>query len=138
MPLWKIYHPKGAFSPLDKKELSGRITRLYPVLPKFYVGIVFQEVDKDSFFVGGEPADRFVRIWVDHIARTFANDEIKARWIGMVEEALAPFVRDRGLDWEYHIDETPFDLWSIQGLRPPPPNSEHEKRWIAENKPSPY
>jgi hypothetical protein len=35
-------------------------------------------------------------------------------------EAIAPFVKDRGFDWEFHIDETPFDLWSVQGYRPPP------------------
>jgi hypothetical protein len=39
-------------------------------MPKFYVGVVFQEVGEDSFFIGGEPHPRFVRIWVDHIART--------------------------------------------------------------------
>lgn len=138
MPLWKIYHPTSAFSAADKQALAERITALYSRLPKFYVGVIFQEVQADCFYVGGEPADKFVRIWVDHIARTLPTPELKAWWIGACDEALAPYIRDRGLDWEFHIDETPFDLWSIQGLRPPPPNSEAEKRWIAENKASPY
>lgn len=138
MPLWKIYHPVGAFSPEDKQQLSQRITALYSRLPKFYVGVVFQEVAADSFFVGGEPATNFVRIWVDHIARTLPTAEARTWWIGEVDKALAPFIRDRGHDWEFHIDETSFELWSIQGLRPPPPNSEAEKRWIEENRATPY
>lgn len=140
MPFWKIYHPVGAFSAEDKQELSKRITGLYRGLPRFYVIVVFQEVSPDSFFMGGEPAHNFVRIWVDHIARSFPKDakEMKAKWLGRAEKALAPYVAERGRDWEIHIDETPFDLWQVQGLAPPPPNSEHERRWTEENRPSPY
>ena len=137
MPLWKIYHPVGAFTPADKQQLSERITALYSRLPKFYVGVVFQEVAEDSFFIGGQPAGNFVRIWVDHIARTLPTPEARTWWIGQCDEALAPFIRDRGLDWEFHIDETSFELWSIQGVRPPTAGSEDEKRWIAENRPTP-
>jgi phenylpyruvate tautomerase PptA (4-oxalocrotonate tautomerase family) len=138
MPLWKIYHPVGAFTVEDKEKLAERITNLYARLPKFYVGVIFQEVPLHSFFIGGKPVDNFVRIWVDHIARTLPSAEAKEHWIKISDEAIAPFIKDRGYDWEFHIDETPFDLWSIQGLRPPPANSEHEKRWVAENKPTPY
>ena len=82
MPLWKIYHPVGAFSLEDKKGLSEAITALYARgLPKFYVGVVFQEVAADSFFIGGEGVDNFVRIWIDHIARTMPTPEIRARFI---------------------------------------------------------
>lgn len=77
MPLWKIYHPPGAFSVEEKQGLSQAITALYARLPKFYVGVVFQEVAPDSFFVGGEPATNFVRIWVDHIARTLPSAEAR-------------------------------------------------------------
>jgi phenylpyruvate tautomerase PptA (4-oxalocrotonate tautomerase family) len=138
MPLWKIYHPVDAFTAEDKQALSERITGLYRILPRFYVGVVFQEVARESFYVGGKPVDNFVRIWIDHIARTLPNDEAKRRWLAMCDDALAPFVKERGYDWEYHIDETPFDLWSIQGLRPPPPNSPAEKQWVADNRPGPY
>jgi len=137
MPLWKIYHPVGAYSAADKKTMAERITRLYGRLPRFYVGIVFQEIAADSFFVGGEPTDRFVRIWVDHIARSLPV-EARGWWIDQCNEAIAPLTRDRGYDWEFHIDETPFDIWSIQGMRPPPANSDAERKWIAENKPTPY
>ncbi len=123
MPLWKIYHPVGCFTADDKHQLSQRITALYKRLPRFYVGVVFQEVPKESFYVGGEPRNNFVRIWVDHIARTLPSAEARKWWIGQCDAALAPLVRDRGLDWEFHIDETSFELWSIQGIRPPPADS---------------
>jgi|GEM_PF-4155089 Putative oxalocrotonate tautomerase enzyme len=35
------------------------------------------------------------------------------------------------------VDETPFDLWTIQGIRPPRAETEDEKRWIVENRASP-
>jgi phenylpyruvate tautomerase PptA (4-oxalocrotonate tautomerase family) len=138
MPLWKLYHPVNAYTLEDKQQLAERITALYKGLPKFYVGIVFQEIPTDSFFIGAKPVDNFVRIWVDHIARTLPTPEAKARFIKVSDEAIAPFVKDRGYDWEFHIDETPFDLWSIQGLRPPSANSDAEKKWVLENRPTPY
>jgi len=138
MPLWNIYHTPNAFSTEDKQVLAVRISDLYKNIPRFYVGIVFQEVAADSFYIGGKPAAKFVRISIDHIARSLPTPQAKAWWIGQCDAALAPFVRDRGYDWEFHIDETPFDIWSIQGLKPPLPDSEAEKRWKSENKPTPY
>src|SRR3990167_1827464 len=85
MPLWKIYHPVGAFTAAEKQQLSERITGLYSRLPKFYVGVVFQEVATDSFFIGGQPAAKFVRIWVDHIARTLPTPEARTWWIGQCD-----------------------------------------------------
>ena len=137
MPLWKIYHPPGAFSTEQKKAIAEKITGIYRVLPRFYVGVIYQEVPESSFYVGGEPAGDFVRIWVDHIARQFGSEEIKARFLGAVGRILEPYLAERKLRWEMHVDETPFDLWTIQGMRPPKPDSEDEKRWMAENKPSP-
>ncbi|WP_375286444.1 tautomerase family protein [Sphingomonas sp.] len=135
MPLWNVFHPAGAFSREDKELLAARITELYNPLPKFYVGVVFQEVAEDCFYVGGRgPVGNFVRIWVDHIARTMPTAEIRKRFIGMCNEVLTPFTTGRGLDWEFHIDETAFDLWSINGLAPPLPNSDEEKRWREANR----
>ena len=138
MPLWKIYHPEGAFSAEDKQAISEQITGVYRMLPKFYVGVVFQVVAADSFYVGGQPAPDFVRIWVDHIARTFEDEAMKDRFLAAIARIFKPFVDDRGLRWEMHVDETPFSLWTIQGLRPPLPNSEAEQRWHAEDRPSRY
>lgn len=138
MPLWKIYHPEDAFTAEQKRALSQTITELYaPRLPRFYVGVVFQAVPADDFYLGGEPATNFVRIWVDHIARTLPNAEARTRWMNHVIAALTPHIGDRGFDWEFHIDETSFELWSINGMRPPAPDTEDEKRWKAENRPSP-
>lgn len=137
MPLWKIYHPAGAFTPEDRKGMAEALTGLYGrVMPKFYVGVVFQEIPADSLFIGGEPSDRFVRIWVDHIARTFRSEETRLGFFKAVNKLLAPWIADRGFSWEMHVDETPFDLWTIQGYFPPREGTEDEKRWMAENRPS--
>jgi phenylpyruvate tautomerase PptA (4-oxalocrotonate tautomerase family) len=58
MPLWHLYCPEGRYSPQDMRGLADRITDLYAEygLPRFLVGVVFQEVPKDSNLIGGEPA----------------------------------------------------------------------------------
>ena len=76
MPLWHIYCPEGTYSAEDKRALADRITDLYAEygLPRFLVSVVFQEVPKDSYLIGGEPADDYVRIWIDQIARRIPDD----------------------------------------------------------------
>jgi phenylpyruvate tautomerase PptA (4-oxalocrotonate tautomerase family) len=138
MPLWTIHHPAGSYSDGDKQSIAQVITSLYPILPKFYVGVVFNETRDGSLYVGGVPVSNFVRISVDHIARQFDNDAIRQRWLAMCARSLSPYTLGRGFDWEIHIDETPFQLWLINGQRPPSPDSEHERFWIAENRPLPY
>ncbi|MEH6695560.1 MAG: tautomerase family protein [Hyphomonas sp.] len=138
MPLWKVYHPAGAYTRDEKRAFAQKMTSIYArVMPKFYVNVLFEEVPEDSFFIGGEPRNDFVRITMDHIARAFPSKEGSKRFIDAVNDLITPWVKDRGFDWEFHIDETPFDLWSIQGFYPPREGTEDEKRWIAENKPSP-
>src|SRR3546814_15185303 len=96
MPLWKIYHPFDAFTADDKKGIAQALTGIYGrVMPKFYVGVVFQEVTEDNFYIGGEPHPRFIRIWVDHIARTFQSDEMRVNFFTYVNKLLAPFIADR-------------------------------------------
>lgn len=137
MPLWNIYHPPGAYGAQDKQAIARALTGLYGrVMPRFYVGVIFQEIPADAFYVGGEPADRFVRISVDHIARTFQSDERRLAFFNYVNKLLAPWIAGRGFDWEMHVDETPFDLWTIQGHFPPREGTEDEKRWMAENRAS--
>jgi phenylpyruvate tautomerase PptA (4-oxalocrotonate tautomerase family) len=138
VPLWTLHHSPGALAEDDRRELAGAIADLYPILPRFYVGVVFNEAAAGSLYIGGERADRFVRISVEHIARTLPGPEARTRWMNRVHGVLVPFMAERDLGWELHIDETPMDLWSIQGLRPPPPDSAAERRWIRENRPSPY
>jgi phenylpyruvate tautomerase PptA (4-oxalocrotonate tautomerase family) len=31
MPLWKVYHPVGAYSAQDKKEFAEKVTAMYLV-----------------------------------------------------------------------------------------------------------
>ncbi len=138
MPLWTIYHPADAFSDVDKAELAEKITDIYgAVMPRFYVGIVFQAIEARNFYVGGKPAERFVRMVMEHIARSFPNIESSRRFIDRVNAILKPYLADKGYDWEFHIDETPIDYWSINGHYPPKPDTEDERRWRAENRPSP-
>ncbi len=137
MPLWKIYHPVGAYTPEDKRGIAQALTGLYGrVMPKFYVGVVFQEVAEDSIYIGGEPHPGFVRISVDHIARTFNSDEVRTGFFRRINKLLEPWIASRSFDWELHIDETPFDLWTIQGYFPPREGTEDEKRWMEENRAS--
>ena len=136
MPLWKVYHPVGAFTAEDKKARAKRVTEVYASIPipKFYVVFIFEEVAKDSCFVGGEPHNKFVRFKIDQIARTLPGPVIREWWTRTLDEVIAPFVKDR----EISIDETPVDLWSLQGELAPPFESVAEKRWVKENKASPY
>ncbi len=137
MPLWTVYHAPGTYTAEDRQAFAEAVVSLYPILPEFYVGTVFREVPADSFFIGGKPVAGFVRIAVDHIARQFSSDAMRRKWLDMVNDAQGSFLGERGLDWELHVDETPNELWLIQGMRPPPPNTAGEKLWMAEGRPVP-
>jgi Putative oxalocrotonate tautomerase enzyme len=140
MPLWKISHPAGAFSDQDKAKLSDEIASFYNrvPIPKFYCVTIFEEYTKDSLYVGGVVNNKFIRFTVDHIARTLPGPVYREWWVRTCDQIIAPYVKDKGFDWEISIDETPFDLWSLQGEIPPPFQSVGEARWIKENKASPY
>ena len=139
MPLWHIYCPENAYSTEDKCAFATRITDLYADvgLPRFYASVAFHEMPNNSFFVGGNATNDFVRIWIDQIARTTAPER-RAWWLERVNATLNPFTRERGYRWEIHIDQTPIDFWTIQGMKPPDPNSEAEKHWVKEDRPSAY
>ena len=141
MPYWEIFTPENAFTPKDKEQLSERITSLYvdyADLPKFYVVVLFKDMPANTMYVGGKAHDNFIRIRLDHIARQMDDPAVRKLCMEVIEEKLAPFVKDRGYDWEVHIDETAMDLWRVQGLVPPPPDSDIEKLWAKENRPVPY
>jgi phenylpyruvate tautomerase PptA (4-oxalocrotonate tautomerase family) len=140
MPLWKIHHPVGAYSAEDKKQFAEAITGVYErvPIPKFYVVVIFEEVDAENIYVGGDPHEMFVRIQIDQMARTLPGPVIREWWTHSIDAVIAPWVGDRGYDWEFTITEPPADLWSLQGEIPPPFESVAERRWIDENKASPY
>lgn len=79
-----------------------------------------------------------MRFKVDQIARTLPGPVLGEWRVRTLDQVIALFVKDRGYDREISIDETPADLWSLQGELPPPFESVAEKRWAKENKASPY
>jgi hypothetical protein len=54
---------------------------------------------------------------------TRPNDVIRDRFLAKVDNALKPHIAEQGWDWEYSVIETSRDLWKINGLVPPMPQS---------------
>ena len=79
MPLWRIYANSNTFTDEQKAGLSEAITELYTAggagLPAFYVVVAFVPVQDEAIFVGGKAKQNFVRITVEHIARTLPGPE---------------------------------------------------------------
>uniref|UniRef100_A0A914QW80 Tautomerase cis-CaaD-like domain-containing protein n=1 Tax=Panagrolaimus davidi TaxID=227884 RepID=A0A914QW80_9BILA len=143
MPLHRIYHTPGQFSKNDKKGLTEAITKIYTNpkganLPAFYVVVLFVPVDEENFFVGGKTTTNFVRISVQHIARSFDSHEQSKSFFEFYESALAPFIKERGFDWEVEIEQIDRNLWRENGLTPPLPRTDAEKEWVRLNKAVPY
>jgi len=105
MPLWKVYHPVGAYSAQDKKEFAEKVTEMYSriPIPKFYVVMIFEEVAAEQVYVGGVSHGKFVRFKLDHMARTLPGPILREWWVKAVDQLIAPYVRDRGYDWEVTI-----------------------------------
>lgn len=127
MPLWLVFHPEGTFvTPESKQALAADVTSLYTAggLPAFYVVVNFITLPHTSIFVGGKnppPEKPFIRFMVDHLAVHFKDDGVRTlRIINRLDELIKPHVGDKGYDWEFHIDETPRELWKINGFIPPP------------------
>ncbi|TMR88785.1 4-oxalocrotonate tautomerase [Nonomuraea basaltis] len=99
---------------------------------------LFHEVPRASFLVGGVPSDDTVRVVIEHIARHAEDSGLRERMSEALGRLLAAHTGDRGLHCEFHIDETPRDLWMIDGLCPPPTGSEAEQLWAQDNRPVPY
>ncbi|KAK3216290.1 hypothetical protein GRF29_8g2884852 [Pseudopithomyces chartarum] len=156
MPLWTIYHPRSTFTSEDEKSsLAQAITSLYTAvpLPAFYVNVLFVPLDPTNIYIGGvarpsphsaanEPGPNssvpFIRLTIQHIARTLPNETVRDRFLNRIDEVLKPHVEDKGYDWEYSIEETSRDLWKVQGLVPPMPGSEAELLWVKENRATPF
>ncbi|MEU3985803.1 tautomerase family protein [Streptomyces sp. NPDC026672] len=120
--------------------MAADITAYYSVvgLPEFYVMTLFHEIEKDSFYVGGKAEENAVRVVIEHIA-LHPRDPARRAWMcESFARLLAPHTTDRGLYCEFHIDETPRDLWRTDGLAPPPLGSEAHALWVRENRPVAY
>lgn len=129
MPLWLIYHPEGIFpTPASKQPLVDAITAFYTSagLPAFYVVVNFVPLSPGNIFVGGKipPASRpFVRFVVDHLAIHQPSKNRMTFMADRMAEMLRPHVE--GCDWEFHVDETPREMWRINGIVPPPSECLH-------------
>ena len=136
MPLWDFHVSSNVLSFEEQHRLSKAITRIYTRigLPAFYVQVRFTE-GQSSCFVGGNFTNQFVCIQIDHVARSFATNEQKERFLNKVDEVLNPVLKSKGVQWEYWIQEGPRDLWKIDGVTPPPTGSEMEKKWAKLNAP---
>jgi Putative oxalocrotonate tautomerase enzyme len=75
---------------------------------------------------------------IEHVAGRLERSEEQQHFLSIVNDVIPPFVRDKGFDWEFQIDETPIELWSVQGFVPPPAPSAALQRWARENRPTPY
>ncbi|WP_206489800.1 tautomerase family protein [Rhodococcus sp. KRD162] len=141
MPLWTIYSSPGTLGVEDKKDLAERITERYYQdvgLPRFYVVTIFTEVQPIDFYVGGEPIRSGVRVVIDHIARSADGEQGRRRTAKWVRSILQPTLGGRDFHWEFHVDETPEELWMIDGLVPPAGGSAGEQLWRSSNTPEPY
>ncbi len=95
MPLWKFYHPVDAFSPEDKQALSQRITALYkPLCPNSTLGSFSKRLRKTLFILAVCQPIISSEVWVDHIARSFQDDDdLKARWLNACNRGVGPIHR---------------------------------------------
>lgn len=139
MPLHRIYSNKGTFTAAEKHDIAKNIRKVYSVLPAFYVVVAFVDLDPDSFYVGNDAVNgKFVRIVTQHLARTNIGAKRTDYIVGLIQDAFKPYVQDRGLDWEIHIEEMEREGWRENGMIPPMPNTDAEKLWVKEDKPVEY
>ena len=82
-----------------RKTLAKRVTEVYASvpIPKFYVVVIFEEVGKDSCFVGGESHNKFVRFKIDQIARTIPGPILREWWIRTLDASHRSLRKGQGV-----------------------------------------
>ncbi|PJG82308.1 hypothetical protein CVP04_09920 [Caviibacterium pharyngocola] len=91
--MWKIYHPKNAFGEQDKREIANKITAVYAIfLPYFYVNVFFGPIDAEDCYIGGKPNGDFVRVTINHIAKSIKDPEEKKLFLNACNRILDPYV----------------------------------------------
>ncbi|WP_156759907.1 tautomerase family protein [Microbacterium karelineae] len=141
MPYFKISTPIGAYTDEDKQAIAKAITdacTLYVQIPAFFVNVYFDEIAPNNTYTGGESRDNFVRIMADTSARQMPTAEMRAGAMSVLVEAMRPFIQDRGYHSEINLDETPLDLWRVDGIVAPVDSPEIFDRWIKENRAVPW
>ncbi|KAJ3841255.1 putative oxalocrotonate tautomerase [Lentinula raphanica] len=131
MPFHRFYCSPNLFTKEDKQGIAKAITNFYHFLPPFLVIVNFIDVDKDGFYVGGEPNDRYVRINVTQSA----NPVPDRAWVEAWEKAIEPFTKAKGIDYELQMGNEDPSLWSVNGLSIPPFLGEDWMIWKKLNKP---
>lgn len=91
MPLHRLFVPPNFYSDADKEAIADAITKCYPMLPPFYVVVLFIDVEKKNYFVGGEHRVDFVRFCIEHIARQFTKYVLLLIWhyLGLIISILS-------------------------------------------------
>jgi len=109
MPLWQVFHPKGAYTAEDKQGLAERITGLFtsaPMARLLRCGGVHRNGRLTNYYVGAKPTKNFVRFKVDQMANTLPS-QLARRMV----DAPCPSMLSRPMseiavyDSEVQIDE---------------------------------
>ncbi|ESK83932.1 4-oxalocrotonate tautomerase [Moniliophthora roreri MCA 2997] len=138
MPFYRYFVPRGLYTLEEKQALAKALADVYSRLPPFYIAISFIEIEDGDFYVGGKSSNSFVRICVDHLAYHHEDEAAKRAFMDRCEKAIAPWTKDKGIDWEIHISLEDPVLWNVNGLRPPRLGSEALELWRKEGRPVPY
>ncbi|KAJ3715414.1 putative oxalocrotonate tautomerase enzyme-domain-containing protein [Lentinula raphanica] len=112
MPFHRFYCTANLYTKAEKQAIARSITDLYAKVPvpRFYVVINFIEVGEDDYYVSGEPAGRFVRIHVQHLARNLQTFEEKREFMERYEKVLEPFTKGKCIDWEVQVSNEDVSL----------------------------
>ncbi|KAJ3713254.1 putative oxalocrotonate tautomerase [Lentinula guzmanii] len=131
MPFHRFYCSPNLYTKEEKQAIAQAITKFYSRLPPFLVLVNFIDVDKDNFYVGGEPNDRYLRINVQHSA----NPVQTRAWVEAYEKALEPFTKGKGIGWELQMTNEDPLFWNANGMHVPPFLSEDYMKWKELNRP---
>lgn len=85
-------------------------------------------------YIGGGSHLNYTAINIYHIATQFKEESGRKRFLDKVDSILTPRLREKGMDWEYFVQETPIDLWGINSTIPPELGSELWKQWVQQNR----
>ncbi|KAJ3811304.1 putative oxalocrotonate tautomerase [Lentinula novae-zelandiae] len=118
MPFHRFYCSPNLYTREEKQAIAQTITKYYAKLPPFLVLVSFIDVDKDSFYVGGEPNDRYLRINVQHSADPVQGYVVSRPWIEGYEKALEPFTKGKGIGWELQMTNDDVSFLPVQQKNP--------------------
>ncbi|KAL8291725.1 hypothetical protein RQP46_001983 [Phenoliferia psychrophenolica] len=121
MPLHLLYCSPTLYTAEDKQNLSLAITKLYAMLPDFYVVVNFVPIEDQ--YVGGVKRDNFLRTVVHHLAVTTPDtaegNVKKTAFMDHYSATLKPFTLDRGISWEAEVIQSDPVFWRMDGIQPP-------------------